>query len=295
MVTRPAEVIEYTDPGCSWAWGSEPKLRLLRSRYGDRLSWRRVMGGLFGDMRNHNPEFDAEALAPHFARYWEVVSQSTGMPYPSPLGWVYWSTEPSCRAVKAAERQGEEVASEVLRRLREATFVFGEPPDTTERIVAALRGVRGVDVGRLVADLEDPEVEEAYRTDWEETRDPNEYVRRLAEEGDDAAGAKFTEGHWRYVFPTLIFRGPEGERTVPGWKPYEEYVQALEAVAPGVTADPGTDPTVEEALAETGSLAEPELEALCGVGEPPDGAVAYETGGGTVWLLPEIAEAWEVG
>ena len=28
------EVIEYTDPVCSWAWGSEPKLRLLRWRHG---------------------------------------------------------------------------------------------------------------------------------------------------------------------------------------------------------------------------------------------------------------------
>ena len=27
------EVVEYTDVMCSWAWGSEPKLRLLRWRY----------------------------------------------------------------------------------------------------------------------------------------------------------------------------------------------------------------------------------------------------------------------
>ncbi len=31
------EVVEYTDVMCSWAWGSEPKLRLLRWRYEDHI------------------------------------------------------------------------------------------------------------------------------------------------------------------------------------------------------------------------------------------------------------------
>jgi protein-disulfide isomerase-like protein with CxxC motif len=48
------EAIEYTDIMCSWAWGSEPKLRLLRWRYEDRCDWRLVMGGLVGD-RTKNP------------------------------------------------------------------------------------------------------------------------------------------------------------------------------------------------------------------------------------------------
>ena len=47
-----AEVTEYTDPICSWAWGTEPKLRLLQWRPGHRLSWRVAMGGLVGDAAN---------------------------------------------------------------------------------------------------------------------------------------------------------------------------------------------------------------------------------------------------
>src|SRR4030095_7516283 len=34
---------------CSWAWGSESKLRLLRWRYEDRCDWRLVIGGLVSD------------------------------------------------------------------------------------------------------------------------------------------------------------------------------------------------------------------------------------------------------
>jgi hypothetical protein len=39
------DVVEFTDQDCSWAWGTEPKLRRLRWRYGPLLRWRRVMAG----------------------------------------------------------------------------------------------------------------------------------------------------------------------------------------------------------------------------------------------------------
>jgi hypothetical protein len=69
------------------------------------------------------------------------------------------------------------------------------------------------------------------------------------------------------------------------------YVAALEAVAPGVTADPRPGPTAAEALAETGSLAYAELEVLCGGAPPPEGAVSYDVGGGSFWLTSELATA----
>ncbi|HVQ43732.1 MAG TPA: DsbA family protein, partial [Candidatus Saccharimonadia bacterium] len=58
------EVVEYTDAICSWAWGSEPKLRLLRWRYEGRCDWRLVMGGLVGD-RTKTPGWDPVAHIPH--------------------------------------------------------------------------------------------------------------------------------------------------------------------------------------------------------------------------------------
>ena len=39
------ELVEFTDPGCSYAWGTEPKVRRLRWQYGHRLRWRRVVVG----------------------------------------------------------------------------------------------------------------------------------------------------------------------------------------------------------------------------------------------------------
>ena len=30
------DVVEYTDPSCSWAWGTEPKFRRLQWQYATR-------------------------------------------------------------------------------------------------------------------------------------------------------------------------------------------------------------------------------------------------------------------
>lgn len=289
-----AEVVEFTDPGCSWAWGSEPKLRRLRWRHGAALRWRRVMGGLVGDMGRYLKVdgFDPVASAPAFARYWASVSATTGMPHPAVLHWMYRSTEPACLAVKAAEAQGEAVAAHVLRALREATFVLGEPPDTPKRIGRALAAVPGLDGDALRTACAGDAARARFRADWEETRAPAAEVRTLEEEGEGAGRAKETEGHWRYVFPTLVVRGPGGVAFVPGWKPYERYVAALAEVAPEALADSRPDPTADEAFAAWGALAATELAFLCGPeARPPAGAVPIDCGGGRYWLGEPAAAA----
>lgn len=293
MRPRSVQIVEYTDPGCSWAWGSEPKLRLLRWRYGERIDWRRVLGGLVGDMDAYTDgPFDPERAAAWFGDYWKNVLATTGMPYPVRLRWMYRSTEPACLAVKAAEPQGEAVAQRVLRRLREATFVHGEPPDTLERILAELRAVPGFDERAFERAFDADEAKAAFRRDWEETREPNEAAMNVPDDYEGAGRAKHTEGHWRYAFPTLIVRGPSGERTLTGWRPYEAYEQALEAVAPGVTADPRPDPDPARAFLELPSMTSRELEVLCGPGaEPPPTTVAFDWGDGVLWRTPEEAAA----
>lgn len=291
---RAVEVIEFTDPACSWAWGSEPKFRLLRWSFEDRLAWRRVIGGLVPDRRATDPDFDAVAAAPRTTDYWAKVTAETHMPYPAQLRHAPTSSIVACHAVKAAERQGERLAARLLRRLREACFVFCEPADTLERVMAVARGVPGLDVERMAGDVASTEVQASYRADWEETRNPNDYVRTLQEDQPGAGMAKHQDGRWRYVFPTLIFRGPDGERTVPGWKPYERYLEAMEAVLPGSTAGPRARPSVRAAFDEWPLLADTELAILRGAGTEPDRAdgIDFERGGGRVWMTPEEAASW---
>jgi len=91
------ELVEFTDPGCSYAWGTEPKVRRLRWQYGHRLRWRRVVVGLhppgWTDGR-HDP-----ASPQTLSDYWKGVGAVTGMPFPSPLHHLHTSTEEACRLV----------------------------------------------------------------------------------------------------------------------------------------------------------------------------------------------------
>lgn len=274
------EVREFTDPACSWAWGTEPKLRRLQWRYGDRLAWRRILGGLIGDIRNL--KFAFEATDPgRWSEYFRDTWLHTRMSYPPELKWIFSSSVPAGKAVKAAERQSDEIGGRVLRRLRERTYIWGEPPDGDERVLAGLDGVDGLDLGKLTADLGTPDVEEAFQRDWEETRRPNEYVMNLEGDRPGIGRAKCTEGHWRFVFPTVIFSGPGGEATVPGWEPWEAYEAAMEVALPGSTVDPRPDPTPDQYFDQWATACDTELAFLCGPGaEPPAGIVTHNWGEG---------------
>jgi protein-disulfide isomerase-like protein with CxxC motif len=262
------ELVEYTDPWCSWAWGTEPKLRLLRWRFGDRLAWRTVMGDLVTDLRAERSDFDPVRAAPRRAEYWREVHEHTGMPWPAELQRAPQLSAVAGRAVKAAELQSSTVAAVLLRAIRESCFVHCAPADTLPRVLDLAETVDGVDATRLRADFDRADVEAAFIADREEVRRPNEYVRQLQETHVGKGNAKPDGDGWRYVFPTILFRGSGGEHTVPGWQPWDSYVAAMERAEPGITADPRPDPTVEQARATWSTLTDFELEFLCGSARP---------------------------
>jgi hypothetical protein len=205
---------------------------------------------------------------------------------------ILQSTDPAGQAVKAAELQGQDVAHAVLRRFREQIFIFGIGPQTPDEFDAATVGVPGLDHARWRADQARPEIATAYKADWSETRQPNDYVRNLKHDSPMNGELKHSEGHDRYALPTLIFRGPGGEHNVAGWVDYVEYVAGLEAALPGATADPRPDPTPDQALARWGVLTSRELSFICGEGAPPpSAAVVHDWGDGVVYFSSSEARA----
>jgi predicted DsbA family dithiol-disulfide isomerase len=202
------DVIEFTDPGCIWSWSSVEKIARLRATY--ELRWRRVFG-----VPGRRPGGPAEQHA-----NWREVSAVTGAHIAPRLEYVSSSSVPESLAARAAERQGDEVAEAVLLRLREATFLDGRPADSTERIGEALASVEGLDLDRLIADIDDPEVVASIGADREQTRRPPlDLIARGVARAD--------HGDVRYPFPTLIIDG----QVLPGWTAYEAYAAAIEAVA----------------------------------------------------------------
>jgi predicted DsbA family dithiol-disulfide isomerase len=285
------EVTEFTDPGCAWSWGSESVLRWLEHRYAGHLRWRRVFGiqldGGFGTSADPPEEVRAR---------WLRVSAHTDAPVGERLHWSHVSTRPAALAAKAAERQGPQAAAYALRRLREAFFVAGRPPDTPERIADALNQLPGLDVEVLLADLEAIEVLSALEADWLDARAPHPAVIGLAAPAPHPGAAKDEGGGTRrYAFPTVILNGPAGERVVPGWRAPEVYREAVEAVAPALAsvAAPALDPAT--ALLRYRSLTPADLILLTGSAEPPPDAVGRSTATTSLWLLPEEAEHLATG
>ncbi|MFE6487736.1 DsbA family protein [Streptomyces sp. NPDC057757] len=280
------EVVEYTDPLCPWAWGSEPAFRKLRAALADRVRWRRAYAILFD--HEDDPAPDPAAETAWYSRYVADISAHTQAPRAVRLKRVAASSWPASLVAKAAELQGPEVAERVLRRLRETVFVLGDPADTTALALSAARGVPDLDPGRLAVDAASADVRERVRADRAEARRPVPEVLSVPGGTPHPGAAKETpDGGHRYALPTLLFRASGGYRAVPGRRPYEAYAAAVEELCPGLLKDPGPLPATV-ALECHRSLTEPER-GLLTEGELPSYAVRVETGNGPLWLHPEEA------
>ncbi|WP_062645733.1 DsbA family oxidoreductase [Streptomyces maremycinicus] len=287
-VHAPVEVVEYTDPLCPWAWGSEPVFRALRAALAGRVHWRRVYCILFD--HDDDPAPDAAAETAWYARYIEDISGHTQAPRAFRLSRVAASSWPVSLVAKAAELQGPEVADRVLRRLRESVFVLGEPADTPALALSAARGVPGLDHERLATDAASAAVLDRVRADRAEARRPVREVLSVPDGSSPHPGAakETPDGGHRYALPTLLLRSPAGVRAVPGRRSYEEYTAALDALVPGLSARPATREPAE-ALAHYRSLTGPERVLLTRGSWPPADAVRVETAGGPLWLHAEEA------
>ncbi|GGZ48053.1 hypothetical protein GCM10010371_04280 [Streptomyces subrutilus] len=286
------EVVEYTDPLCPWAWGSEPVFRRLRTALGDRVRWRRVFCILFDE--DDDPAPDPAAETAWYARYVEDVTAHTGAPRAVRLDRVAASSWPASLVAKAAQRQGPEVAERVLRRLRESVFVLGKPADTVELALAAAAGVPGLDARRLSVDTASDAVRLQVGADRAEARRPVPEVLSVRGGSPHPGAAKETGSGHRYALPTLLLRSPAGYRAVPGWRSFEAYAAAVAELAPGLPAL-GERLTPARALERHRSLTEPERRMLAQGPWPPPRAVAVATGNGPVWLHPEEAAVHPAG
>jgi predicted DsbA family dithiol-disulfide isomerase len=278
-------VVEYTDPACRWSWGLEPVVRWLRLAF-DQAQWRRVFGIVFDDDDDPAPDLHLETA--WFARIVAATAAHTGAPYPDAMQWMPATSWPASLVAKAAESQGPAVASQVLRRLRETTFVYGTPADTIESALNACVGIAGLDAAGLDAQSRSDRVRDAVRADYRETRAPLDEVIGVAGDGPHPGAAKELDDGVRYALPTLVFEGAGGRIVVPGWRPLREYLNAARTAAPGIaTRDPHLGPTA--ALDRFRSLTCRELELFTGAPIPPRTAVHLPTSNGGLWLHPEEA------
>jgi len=170
------EVIEYTDPYCTWCWGSEPILRKIKEVYGSQVKILFKMGGLVEDIREFYDLLNlvgGERWYEQAAAHWEEASSRHGMPVDSSIFYEikdsFTSTYPANIAVKAAELQDKELAKMYLRRLREAVAAERGHIHKLE-VQAELAREVGLDPNKLLSDISSGKAEKEFFKDLKETK-----------------------------------------------------------------------------------------------------------------------------
>jgi predicted DsbA family dithiol-disulfide isomerase len=185
------EIIEFTDPYCTWCWGSEPILRKLKWVYGEQIRISYKMGGLVKDISEfYDPinNIGGELWYLQVADHWLEASSKHGMPLDIRQFTEYYkefkSTWPANIAVIAAELQDRNLAWKYLRRLREAAAAEAIP---IHRLEEQLRLAEecGLDVFKMKEDIESGRAYEEFMKDIEECQEreitgfPTFIIRRL--------------------------------------------------------------------------------------------------------------------
>jgi predicted DsbA family dithiol-disulfide isomerase len=185
------EIIEFTDPYCTWCWGSEPILRKLKWVYGGQIEIGYKMGGLVKDIKEfYDPlnKIGGEFWHLQVANHWLDASNRHGMPVDAGQFTEYYrefkSTWPANIAVKAAELQDKKLAQKYLRRLREAAAAEALP---IHRLNEQLRLAKecGLDTSKMKKDIESKRAYKEFMKDIREcqkrgiTGFPTFLVKRL--------------------------------------------------------------------------------------------------------------------
>ncbi|MGI1659348.1 MAG: DsbA family protein [Desulfitobacterium sp.] len=212
------EIVQFTDPVCTWCWGSEPLLRKLETRFGDQLKVKFIMGGLVKDIRDFYDGFndiggDAEHSNRQIAKHWLEASARHGMPVQSE-GFNLFSNEnpssyPQNIAYKAAQMESDELADKFLRRIREATETEARQTNRLEVLIELATEV-GLDVAKFIERYTDGSAEKAFMEDLQ-------LVVRYGVRG----------------FPTFLVKYGEKEVLMRGYQNYE----AIKSVIKAVSAD----------------------------------------------------------
>lgn len=223
----PIEIIEFTDPACTWCWGSEPLLRKLEYQLGDKIRVGFVMGGLvkdaktFMDPRN-NIGGDLKLFNQQVAQHWLEASERHGMPVETEGFELFTesdrSTHPMNIAYKAAQFQGEEIANRFLRRMREAIAAEAKQANRLEVLIELANDV-GLDIPMFITSIQDGSAEQAFKND-------QDIMLKYSIRG----------------FPGYLLKNSEGKEVVmQGYQSYDNFISVINMLS----EDKVTTPHIE--------------------------------------------------
>lgn len=161
------EIVQFSDPICTWCWGMEPVIRKLKARYEDQLKLSFVMGGLVRDIREFSDPQNAiggdiDKTNASILAHWQEASQVHKMPV-AKSGFHLFSSEfpssyPQNIAFKTAQLQSEKLAQDLIREIRIATALRCEITSKPS-VINSLASKVGLDISKFNANLKRGEIE----------------------------------------------------------------------------------------------------------------------------------------
>ena len=176
--TNTLEILECTDPVCTWCWASEPVLRALKARYADQLEISFIAGGLVKDIRDFEDGDneiggDPAAANKQIGEHWLEASHLHGMPVTTRPLELFSAEHPSSYpqniAYKAAQFEDQELADRFLRRLREATAVEAKQTNREEVLLALAKKI-GLKTEKFLTHYTDGTAQAAFEMDMATTK-----------------------------------------------------------------------------------------------------------------------------
>ncbi len=210
------EIIEFTDPVCTWCWGSEPLLKELKVKYKDQLEVKYIMGGLVKDINQFYDSFndiggDADNSNKQIVAHWLEASKKHQMPVNSE-GFNLFSNEnpstyPQNIAYKAAQMEDENLANNFLRSLRVATIT--EAKITSQLgVLIELASEVGLDVAKFIERYSNGSAEKAFLDDL-----------------------KLTHNYGVRGFPSFLVRYGEKEILLRGYQTYPTIKAVIDSLS----------------------------------------------------------------
>lgn len=211
------EIIEFTDPACTWCWGSEPVLRKLEYYFIDNIKISYSMSGLVKDAKTfmdqkNNIGGDLKQFNQQVAKHWLEASERHGMPVQTDGFELFTesdrSTYPMNIAYKAAQFQGEDIANRLLRRIREAIAAEARQANKTEVLIELANDV-GLDIPLFMTSLNDGSAEQTFKSDRNRM---NQYSIR--------------------GFPGYLVKNNEGKEVLmQGYQSYEDFIAVINSLS----------------------------------------------------------------
>ncbi len=234
-------LLYFTDPICSACWAIEPELKKFKLEYGDYVDIKYKMGGLLPKWEGFSDGGNGISKPSDVAGHWDEVGAYTKMSIDGDV-WLedpLASSYPPSIAFKAVQKQGEELALDFLRRIREMVFLEKKNITKHEYLVEAVQKVNG-DTAQFLADYKNDKTTQSFYADLKES------------------GEMGVRG-----FPTFILFGKDGKGyKISGTSGYANYVIALTKAYGKELQPKKVSYTEKELLEKYGYLATKEIAVI---------------------------------